>query len=80
MISSSATLIIRHKDDKMPLIEEPGPEQQQQDASEFAQRTERIRIKNRRKMYLDRHPSYFTSPDLELAGALIFTISKSGLT
>jgi hypothetical protein len=39
-----------------------------EDASEEAQRTSRIRVKNRRKMYLDRHPSYFDSPDLELAG------------
>jgi hypothetical protein len=32
------------------------------------QRAEHIRIKNRRKLYLDQHPSYFKSPDLELAG------------
>lgn len=32
------------------------------------ERAQRIRIKNRRKLYLDRHPSYFASPDLELAG------------
>jgi hypothetical protein len=32
------------------------------------ERTGRIRIKNRRKSYLDQHPSYFNSPDLELAG------------
>jgi hypothetical protein len=31
-------------------------------------RTARIRVKNRRKMYLDRHPSYFESHELELAG------------
>lgn len=30
---------------------------------------QRIRIKNRRKVYLDRHPDYFKSPELELAGA-----------
>lgn len=36
--------------------------------SKEAQHTSRIRIKNRRKMYLDRHPSYFDTPDLELAG------------
>jgi hypothetical protein len=36
--------------------------------SKEAQHTSRIRIKNRRKMYLDRHPSYFDAPDLELAG------------
>ncbi len=28
----------------------------------------RIRIKNRRKRYLDLHPEYFTSANLELAG------------
>lgn len=32
------------------------------------ERKARIRVKNRRKMYLDSHPSYFKSPDLELAG------------
>jgi len=32
------------------------------------ERTSRIRQKNRRQMYLERHPSYFTSPDLELGG------------
>lgn len=31
-------------------------------------RDERTRIKNRRKRYLDKHPEYFTSADLELAG------------
>lgn len=41
------------------------------DPFEGAQRTSRIRIKNRRKMFLDRHPSYFDSPDLELAGLSI---------
>jgi len=39
--------------------------------TESAERIARIRIKNRRKMYLDRHPSYFTSPDLELSGAYL---------
>lgn len=33
------------------------------------ERIAKIRIKNRRKMYLDRNPSYFTAPDLELLGA-----------
>ncbi|KAI9046899.1 hypothetical protein LZ554_008977 [Drepanopeziza brunnea f. sp. 'monogermtubi'] len=33
---------------------------------------QKIRIKNRRKLYLDRHPSYFTSPDLELADPLLY--------
>lgn len=30
--------------------------------------TERFRIKNRRKRYLDIHPEYFQSADIELAG------------
>ena len=30
--------------------------------------TYRIRVKNRRKRYLDTHPDYFKSADLELAG------------
>jgi len=53
------------KKGNMPLIEEQ-PVEGQEDTST---RAERIRVKNRRKLYLDRHPSYFTSPDLELAGA-----------
>lgn len=32
------------------------------------EREARIRVKNRRKMYLESHPLYFESPDLELAG------------
>lgn len=35
---------------------------------EEQERGARIRIKNRRKEYLDRHPSYFESRDLELLG------------
>jgi len=31
-----------------------------------------LRIKNRRQMYLERNPSYFTSPDLELADPLLY--------
>ncbi|KAH8590749.1 coiled-coil domain-containing protein-domain-containing protein [Bisporella sp. PMI_857] len=54
----------------MPLIEESPILSQEDSASK--ERTERIRIKNRRKMYLDRHPSYFTSPDLELADPLLY--------
>lgn len=42
--------------------------------SKEAQHTSRIRIKNRRTMYLDRHPSYFDAPDLELAGLDTFPI------
>lgn len=43
-------------------------------SSKEAQRASRIRIKNRRQMYLDRHPSYFDAPDLELAGLGTFPI------
>ncbi|CAD6501623.1 BgTH12-01873 [Blumeria graminis f. sp. triticale] len=31
-----------------------------------------IKVKNRRKLYLDAHPSYFTSSDLELADPLLY--------
>ena len=31
----------------------------------------RVRVKNRRKRYLDIHPEYFLSPSLELAGPLL---------
>lgn len=55
----------------MPHREESPVENQQID-SEALERTARIRVKNRRKMYLDRHPSYFTSPDLELADPLLY--------
>ncbi|KAH8816814.1 coiled-coil domain-containing protein-domain-containing protein [Xylogone sp. PMI_703] len=36
------------------------------------ERSVRIRIKNRRKEYLDRHPSYFESRDLELLDPLLY--------
>jgi hypothetical protein len=65
------------KTDSMPLIVEPEGEAKQ-DSPESLQRTARIRIKNRRKMYLDQHPSYFTSPDLELAGASILLDHQRG--
>jgi hypothetical protein len=54
----------------MPLMEEP-QRNERPDMSELL-RSEKIRVKNRRKLYLDRHPSYFTSPDLELSGASNF--------
>lgn len=54
---------------KMPLIQET-QEHHRDEAALAKERIERIRVKNRRKLYLDRHPSYFNSPDLELAGAL----------
>jgi hypothetical protein len=64
----------------MPLIQEP-QEKNQDDSHSLEERTARIRVKNRRKMYLDRHPSYFTSPDLELAGALsLLSDQKDKLT
>jgi len=54
----------------MPHIEEVENESPK-NCSQSTDKRDHIRIKNRRKMYLDRHPSYFTSPDLELAGAVI---------
>ncbi|QSZ37103.1 hypothetical protein DSL72_009195 [Monilinia vaccinii-corymbosi] len=53
----------------MPHREPNTPEPQQQDSAE---RASRIQVKNRRKLYLDRHPSYFTAPDLELADPLLY--------
>ncbi|KAF7921847.1 hypothetical protein EAE99_007610 [Botrytis elliptica] len=53
----------------MPHREPNTPEPQTRDSAE---RVARIRIKNRRKLYLDRHPSYFTAPDLELADPLLY--------
>ena len=44
------------------------PSSQQQEESE---RTKHIRIKNRRKRYLDTHPDYF-NPSLELADPLLY--------
>ncbi|KAG9244983.1 coiled-coil domain-containing protein-domain-containing protein [Calycina marina] len=52
----------------MPFMEDAtiSPEQ------ETENRREGIRIKNRRQLYLDRNPSYFTSLDLELADPLLY--------
>jgi len=55
----------------MPLIQETHGKDQQ-NPSEDSQRLARIRIKNRRTVYLQRHPSYFASPDLELADPLLY--------
>jgi hypothetical protein len=57
---------------KMPLLAEgsevPLPNSSGATApSEAADVPARVRIKNRRKTYLDRHPEYF-GPQLELAG------------
>jgi hypothetical protein len=71
MTSQTSTPLVQQKA-TMPFIQEPKVEAIQ-DAADAAKRVERLRIKNRRKMYLDQHPEYFTSPDLELSGA-----SKSG--
>jgi len=59
------------KSTTMPHIED-SPPISQEDTSASTERTRQIRIKNRRKLYLDRHPSYFTSPDLELADPLLY--------
>lgn len=43
------------------------------DALSFEEtRKARVRTKNRRRVYLDSHPSYFESPDLELADPLLY--------
>ncbi|KFX96619.1 hypothetical protein O988_05239 [Pseudogymnoascus sp. VKM F-3808] len=36
------------------------------------EKKQRIRVKNRRKMYLDTHPTYFDSPDLEIVDPLLY--------
>ncbi|OBT65392.1 hypothetical protein VE03_06012 [Pseudogymnoascus sp. 23342-1-I1] len=36
------------------------------------EKRQRIRVKNRRKMYLDKNPSYFDSPDLEIVDPLLY--------
>ncbi|RDW62236.1 hypothetical protein BP6252_11669 [Coleophoma cylindrospora] len=48
----------------MPHKEEPPVVDQ--DVFEAEERAQRVRVKNRRKLYLDNHPSYFTNADLEL--------------
>jgi hypothetical protein len=68
MTSQLSTPLALHQKGNMPLIREPQVDAKQ-DQTAAAQNKEKIRIKNRRKMYLDRHPEYFTSPDLELSGA-----------
>jgi len=55
----------------MPHIQDTNPVPEE-DPDVAAERTQKIRIKNRRKLYLDRHPSYFTSPDLELTDPLLY--------
>ncbi|KAE9365314.1 hypothetical protein N431DRAFT_430820 [Stipitochalara longipes BDJ] len=55
----------------MPHIEDSRPIPQE-DPSVVSERTYQIRVKNRRKLYLDRHPSYFTNADLELADPLLY--------
>ncbi|RDW66801.1 hypothetical protein BP5796_09550 [Coleophoma crateriformis] len=43
-----------------------------QDVFEAEERAQRVRVKNRRKLYLDNHPSYFTNADLELQDPLLY--------
>lgn len=50
-----------------------------EDAPHMDSHTQRIRIKNRRKRYLDLHPEYFKSSELELAGRPAFTFSSLDL-
>ncbi|KAH6674918.1 coiled-coil domain-containing protein-domain-containing protein [Halenospora varia] len=58
----------------MPHMESPPPKPQQSSpsSSRTPQISPQIQTKNRRKLYLDRHPSYFTSPDLELLDPLLY--------
>lgn len=39
--------------------------------TEYTSRVSRVRIKNRRKAYLDQNPAYFENLDLELAGPVV---------
>jgi hypothetical protein len=64
---AQSRLIMSHIEDSQPTTLEG--------TYSSSERTSQIRIKNRRKLYLDRHPSYFTSPDLELAGISFYFIS-----
>lgn len=55
----------------MPHVESPQKDHQE-DPQKATERRERIQIKNRRKLYLDQHPAYFTNADLELADPLLY--------
>lgn len=55
----------------MPHIQDAS-DSPKEDPKVAAERRQKIRVKNRRKLYLDRHPSYFTSPDLELTDPLLY--------
>ncbi|KAE8454495.1 hypothetical protein EG329_000118 [Mollisiaceae sp. DMI_Dod_QoI] len=55
----------------MPHIEDTKPNPKD-DPEVAAEKRQKIQVKNRRKLYLDRHPSYFTSPDLELTDPLLY--------
>jgi hypothetical protein len=49
---------------------EPSPESLE--SNHAAEKPSAVRVKNRRKRYLDLNPSYFTSPNLELADPLLY--------
>lgn len=55
----------------MPHIEETS-RNKQEDEAKASDRIAKIRVKNRRKMYLDQHPAYFTNAELELADPLLY--------
>ncbi|KAK6580396.1 hypothetical protein PZA11_007418 [Diplocarpon coronariae] len=58
---------------EMPLPSSPAPLiEVSKVRSRSSERLQKLRVKNRRKLYLDRHPSYFASPDLELADPLLY--------
>ena len=64
----------------MPLIHDSEVDAKQ-DHNEASERKNKIRVKNRRKTYLDKHPEYLISSDRELSGASNFTqLTKAKLT
>ncbi|RDL41571.1 uncharacterized protein BP5553_01550 [Venustampulla echinocandica] len=57
----------------MPLMHSPEPPMQEPSSpSPVPAISPQIRIKNRRILYLERNPSYFTQPDLELLDPLLY--------
>jgi hypothetical protein len=55
-------------------------DEREKESPDDIERRARIRVKNRRKMFLDHNPAYFTSPDLELAGKSLLRITIDTLT
>ncbi len=53
----------------------PAPVSKRTNIEHEGGRASRIRIRNRRRIYLDNNPDYFSNPDLELAGTYFFRFS-----